>query len=67
MIERGERKRTADDVSKADWAISKPGGCHSSGISLGMLAGGVKEPSDYEYGKARPMDRYDLIIISYMR
>src|SRR6184192_4393715 len=35
MIERGERKRTADDVSKADETMSKPGGCHSSGISLG--------------------------------
>jgi hypothetical protein len=35
MIERGERKRTADDVSKADWAMPKPGDCHSSGISLG--------------------------------
>src|ERR1700730_5885124 len=35
MIERGERKRHADEVSKADYTISKPGGCHSSGISLG--------------------------------
>ena len=35
MIERGERKRTAAEVSKADWAMSKPGADPASGISLG--------------------------------
>ena len=34
MIERGERKRTADDVSKADQTMPKPG-CHFAGIILG--------------------------------
>jgi hypothetical protein len=35
MVERGERKRTAAEASKAEWAMSKPGGDHSSGISSG--------------------------------
>ena len=35
MIERGERKRTAVEVSKSDQAMSKPGADPSSGISLG--------------------------------
>jgi hypothetical protein len=34
-VERGERKQTLDEVSKADKAMSKPGGYPSSGISLG--------------------------------
>ena len=34
-VERGERKQTVDEVSKADWTMSKPGGDPSSGISLG--------------------------------
>src|SRR5947207_2255432 len=38
MIERGERKRTAVEVSKADWAMSKPGADPASGISLGEFA-----------------------------
>jgi hypothetical protein len=33
-VEGGERMRTADDVSKADQTMPKPG-CHFSGISLG--------------------------------
>src|SRR5216684_7379436 len=32
-VERGERKQTASEASKADWAMSKPGGDPSSGIS----------------------------------
>jgi hypothetical protein len=35
MIERGERKRTAIEVSKSDQTMSKPGADPSSGISLG--------------------------------
>jgi hypothetical protein len=34
-VERGERKRTVDEVSKADYAMSKPGGDPCSGISSG--------------------------------
>ena len=34
-VERGERKRTVDEVSKSDQAMSKPGADPSSGISLG--------------------------------
>ena len=34
-VERGERKRTVDEVSKADETMSKPGGDPSFGISLG--------------------------------
>ena len=34
-VERGERKRTAAEVSKADKAMPKPGGDPSSGISSG--------------------------------
>ena len=34
-VERGERKRTVDEVSKADKAMPKPGGDPSSGISSG--------------------------------
>ena len=33
MVERGERKQTVDDVSKADQAMPKPGDDPSSGIS----------------------------------
>ena len=33
-VERGERKRTADEV-KADWMMSKPGADPTSGMSLG--------------------------------
>ena len=35
MVERGERKRTAAEASKADLVMSKPGGDPSSGISSG--------------------------------
>src|SRR5690348_13882389 len=35
MVERGEREQTADEVSKRDYAMAKPGGDPSSGISLG--------------------------------
>jgi hypothetical protein len=35
MVERGDRKQTADDVSKAAWTMSKPGGGHAAGISSG--------------------------------
>jgi hypothetical protein len=34
-VERGERKRTIDEVSKSDQAMSKPGADPPSGISLG--------------------------------
>ena len=34
-VERGERKRTVDEVSKADSTMPKPGSDYSSGISLG--------------------------------
>ena len=34
-VERGERKQTADEVSKRDKTMPKPGGDPSSGISLG--------------------------------
>ena len=34
-VERGERKRTAAEVSKADYAMSEPGGDPPSGISSG--------------------------------
>src|SRR6516162_553374 len=34
-VERGERKRTVDEVSKADKAMPKPGGDPPSGISSG--------------------------------
>jgi hypothetical protein len=34
-VERGERKRTVDEVSKSDQVMSKPGADPSSGISLG--------------------------------
>jgi hypothetical protein len=33
MVERGERKQTVDEVSKADWAMSE--GDPSSGMSSG--------------------------------
>jgi hypothetical protein len=33
--QRGERKRIAAEVSKADWVMSKPGGDPSSGIGSG--------------------------------
>src|ERR1700681_2228083 len=32
-VERGERKQTASEASKADYIMSKPGGYPSSGIS----------------------------------
>ena len=35
MVEGGERKRTAAEVSKSDQVMPKPGGGPSSGISLG--------------------------------
>jgi hypothetical protein len=37
VVERGERKQTADEVSKWDQAMLKPGAGHSSGTSSGAF------------------------------
>ena len=63
MIERGERKRTAAEVSKADLAMSKPGGDPASGISLGDVLRLPKRHPAWRRREAQPgscMERENL-------
>ena len=53
-VERGERKRTADEVSKADLVMPKPGGDPSFGISLGDVLRLPKRHPACRWREAQP-------------
>ena len=62
-VERGERKRTAAEASKADLAMSKPGGDPSCEISSGDVLRRTERHPACRWREARPgfrMERENL-------
>ena len=59
MVERGERKQTVDEVSKADEAISEPGD-PSSGMSSGGCPIGIRHVGGAKLDLAFRMERENL-------